>query len=439
MGDFIGFTFDGFPNQDFGIVRVSDGDRYTEQLQPEIKDITAEVPGMNGEYYFGSTYGTKEFEINIAYDSITEEQFRKLKKVFSQKGIHELIFDERPYKKYLVKLTSPIELSFVCFDVPKRRAAKKPTQNGGIRVVDREYEQVSEITASEGLEVNFSEVEELEDGTYTFTYSAEQSGWLYEDEVVDLENYNITVEGELKDGDIIKLVLTTIVSSITHESITPWVYELDEEEKLVYERIYKGEGTISLIAYYPFAKSAFKVLPDISEYSNVNDWASSSGLLTADERSNKNIDIYKTDNNSIAVYNAGDIATGFRLYIPSTLLNQNISILYKKHHLDLEPDTGLYLKAMTMKKNGKSRQGQDVFDEGVLIDTNNQLIVGVIDIAYDSNNNSVYNTSGNIYNEFVDKGSFFHLEPNESKNDGSMLIFENGGEGIDIFYDYLYV
>ena len=120
MGDFLGFTFGDVHSSNLGITRVSGGDRYDEDLHPEIKDRTAEVPGLNGQYYFGSDFGEKTFDLEIAYDHLTEEQFRKLRQVFGTKEIKALIFDERPYKTYMVKIGSPIELSYICFDEPKK-------------------------------------------------------------------------------------------------------------------------------------------------------------------------------------------------------------------------------------------------------------------------------------------------------------------------------
>ena len=91
MGDFTGFTFGGVSSSSLGITRVSSGDRYNEDLHPEIKDITAEVPGADGEYYFGSTYGPKKIDIEIAFlcaqsflespfDNV-EKRIRRLKKI----------------------------------------------------------------------------------------------------------------------------------------------------------------------------------------------------------------------------------------------------------------------------------------------------------------------------------------------------------------------
>ena len=104
MGDFLGFTFGGVHSSDLGITRVSGGDRYDEELHPEIKDRTAEVAGLDGDYYFVTNYGVKKFTIDIAFDSLTEVQFRNLRRAFNTKTPQDLIFDERPYKKYTAKI-----------------------------------------------------------------------------------------------------------------------------------------------------------------------------------------------------------------------------------------------------------------------------------------------------------------------------------------------
>ena len=54
--DFTGFSFDGIHSSRLGIVRVSGGDRYDEGLIPEIDDKTTEIPGNDGEYFFGKMY-----------------------------------------------------------------------------------------------------------------------------------------------------------------------------------------------------------------------------------------------------------------------------------------------------------------------------------------------------------------------------------------------
>lgn len=384
MGDFTGFTFGNVHSSEVGIIRVSGGDRYEEELHPEIKDRTAEVPGLDGEYFFGSDYGTRKFDLEFAYDSLTEEQFRKLRTFFSGKQPKELIFDDRPYKKYIAKLESPVELSFVCFDEPKKRivGTDENDKRYGVRVSQR-----TPITET----------------------------------VVDEETQE---ETEVVVG-----------YDIERERIYP--YELEEGT----QRIYKGEGKVSFVCHFPFAKSVYKVLPNKGS----EEWAFSSGLLT--ENDYKKYDEYDAETGIIKVYNAGDVNTGFRLYLPGDTLSNTITLTYKQDEA-VEMSDILVLNPITLKVNGKDEENHDVLDCGVLIDTNNGLIVGIKpqtimengqkkQVPFVGDNNATYYTSNNLYNEFVNSGYFFKLQPNDI-GDNATLQIEGGGEGIRIFYDYLY-
>lgn len=115
-GDFIGFTFNGKHSSDLGIIRTSEGSRYSEDLLPTIEDKTVPVPGGDGVYYFGSYYRQKIFNISIAFDKLTEKQFRELKSHFGNKQLGDLIFDEAPYKVYKVKVSGAPNLKYICFD-----------------------------------------------------------------------------------------------------------------------------------------------------------------------------------------------------------------------------------------------------------------------------------------------------------------------------------
>ena len=114
-GDFIGFTYNDVHSSDLGIVRVSDGSRFNENLLPTMQDKTAQVPGGDGTYYFGSFYTQKQIDIPYAFDSLTEEQLANLKRVFGDKQVHDLIFDEAPYKKYRAKVTGTAQIKYVPF------------------------------------------------------------------------------------------------------------------------------------------------------------------------------------------------------------------------------------------------------------------------------------------------------------------------------------
>jgi hypothetical protein len=363
MGDFLGFTFGGVHSSDLGITRVSGGDRYEEELHPEIKDRTAEVPGLNGQYYFGSDFGEKTFDLEIAYDHLTEEQFRKLRQVFGTKEIKALIFDEHPYKTYMVKIGSPIELSYICFDEPKKVVG---AQRDGIRRITRTEEET----------------------------------------VIDEETGEETTQ-------------TVIHRDI--EQVTP--YEILEGT----ERIYKGEGKISFIAYFPFAKSTFEVLPQSGNkyYEGSESWADFSGILSADEYNQSQINTYDSETSQMTIYNGGDLPVGFRLYIPAALLSNNISLKYKPDTINTTAE--LNLESFTLKEG----------EEGILIDTTSELIVGVSEVN-DTSSGATYTTSGNLYNGHITSGYLFHFEPNLNRSDRSILQIDNGSEDIKIFYDYLY-
>lgn len=372
--DFTGFKFGSWSSHDeltgqVTVVRVSSGDRYEEELQPEIKDKTAEVPGVDGEYYFGSDYGARSFNIDIAFDSLTEEQFRQLRRAFGTKQIKRLIFDERPYKYYLVKLENPIELSYVCFDEPKKRIVGEAIgdERYGVRKVE---ETISET-------------------------------------VIDEETGEET---------------TREVKVRTPERIYP--YELEEGT----QRIYKGEGKIALKAYFPFAKSVYKqVLTTEKE----EDWVISSGLLSEQNFREQGIDEYVYDseqqNGVIKVYNAGDVETGFRLYIPFNNNNINAcNIIYNSGLIDDEGSASLYLKQIEKIGN----------DMGILINTTNGLIQGVSSLSQNADGNWSIITSGNIYNKYIDYGYLFKLQPNDNSTQSTLTI--TGIENAQIFYDYLY-
>lgn len=115
-GDFIGFTFNNIHSSALGIIRTSDGDRFNMNLLPSFQDSTSQVNGVNGTYYWKSDFKQRQFSIPIAFDSLSEAQLRELTNVFQINKICPLIFDESPYKEYMVKLTREPQLKVICFD-----------------------------------------------------------------------------------------------------------------------------------------------------------------------------------------------------------------------------------------------------------------------------------------------------------------------------------
>lgn len=124
-GDFIGFKYNGIHSSELGIVRTSDGSRFNENLLPSMQDKTVQVPGADGTYYFGSYFTQRQFNIPFAFDGLTEAQVARLKRHFGDKGIHDLVFDETPYKIYSAKVTGTATIKHIVFsEGPTNRAYK---------------------------------------------------------------------------------------------------------------------------------------------------------------------------------------------------------------------------------------------------------------------------------------------------------------------------
>lgn len=444
MRDFTGFKFGDWHTDNCNIIRVSGGDRYNETLHPEIKDKIVEVPGMNGSYYFGSDYGPMQFEIEIAFDHLTESQFRELRRTFGTKEIKKLIFDERPYKYYMAKLADPIELSYVCFDERKRTGTE--TSQGVRRNRDADYYEPVELSFHKDVEIPAGE---------TVVYDCASDHLPVEDKEI------IVATQPVQDQYVINGTEITFDNTEGEEnqtaSVSFWymtevlVPQWEQVEKYTYsdttERIYKGDGKISLIAYFPFAKSEFKTLPlngDIYyeksslhiPYERVEDWAVSSGILSKDERTDVDKYIAFTGNsNGFYIYNPGDLPTGFRLYCPFEA-SYSLSLTYKES-LDSSDSNSVFLNIDEITPQSEN-------EIGFLVDTNVGLIYGVKEKTFDQYGNVKFVTS-NVYNQYVASGYFFKIKPHLFKEDRSQIIVKDihnqtisSDSEIEIFYDYLY-
>lgn len=113
--DYTDFHFGKYYTKDLHLVVVSSNDRYEKNLLPDPQDYTEEVPGADGAYYFGQLYRDREISCNIAFDKITEQDFRKISQIFSTDIPQDLVFDEMPFKTYKAKLKSKPEFTYICF------------------------------------------------------------------------------------------------------------------------------------------------------------------------------------------------------------------------------------------------------------------------------------------------------------------------------------
>lgn len=332
-GDFIGFTIDGIHSSDLGLMRISEGDRYEANLSPTFSDRTSHIQGSDETYYFGTDYTSLTHKLSVAFDSISEKQIRRIKQIFSSKKIMKLIYDEIPYKYYLVKSAAPPSLKYLCFD----------NENG--------------------------------------------------------------------------------------------------------ERVYKGEGNIELISYYPFAKSRFKFLEDYQLTNNVSDlyvnipewqknetnldeWIGSSGIRSKyvldDNDVSRTIDVAYTNSSngrSVYLFNPGDKETPVDIIIQRHGSNYFYFSLY---------DVASSSYVLTLN-NGAGVPPKRGLDDYIRIKTKEGVIVGL---------NSNKKETGTIYNEYLTYSSTtpsgLLLEVTESPKLYNIQPQYNLYTNYEFVYDYIY-
>lgn len=307
-GEFIGFTFNNVHSSTLGLIRVSDGSRYNEDLLPAYQDKVVDAPGTDESYYFGSYYKQKVINISVAFDGISEIQIRKIKQLFGDKEVHELWFDETPYKAYTAKVNGNPNLKYICFN-----------------------------------------------------------------------RYDI-------NGYI--------------------------------ERVYKGEGTLSFIAYYPFAHNRYKYLEDYGvNYPNSEEWATASKLRLK-QNYNQLLPIPNYEHKKLVkLWNAGDIESDFKINIDFNTKNEI---------------TAGQIAAASNSKVGLNfsqilKQGNDT---GIQINSRLKIIQG-----YTKDSKGKIQISSNIYNKHILSGDFFKIPLGESE----IIITNLEGQSFEIDYQYWYL
>ena len=382
-GDFTGFKINGIHCSDLGITRIADGDRYDEALVPDLEDKTVDIPGNDGSYYYGSYFKPREFKINVAFDHLTEEQFRRLRLVVSNRNLFPLVFDEAPYKVYTVKASAPPEFHYICFD----------------------------------------------------------------EEIRDTENVNLGAASALSAYDDNHDPYLQTIPQDYSGTVMDILDELPEERS--YRRIYKGEGDLTFTAYYPYAHTTKEMkaydATYYNDYNNVDEWVNAAKLKSTSELSD--YDQYNEESGydesgyesgviasegQIKVYNPGDIAASFKLYIPFTgnIIPATTIQLQDKNGNDIEGYT-LMLDQIT-KENESS-----IEHTGIMVNTKNELVEGALVSA----NTTIVDSAQLVYNEYATMGNFFKIPATDGRTEepfeGYISITGASGD-IIIDYEYLY-
>lgn len=128
-GSFLGMTFNDLHSSQLGITRTSSSNRYIKELMPAIKEFVVDKPNSDGQYWFGAKYTKRTFNVSYAFDGMSEDQRKQMEEKWCDRKIHDLIFDEEPYKVWSAKITAK-SLKAVPFDDPDDRTGERIIYKG---------------------------------------------------------------------------------------------------------------------------------------------------------------------------------------------------------------------------------------------------------------------------------------------------------------------
>ena len=114
--DFRGFRFGKIHTSDLHLEVISSSDRYEPRMTPAPNDYVTDIPGSDGQYYFGSTYKNREITCSLAFDNVSEQDYRKIRQLLATDKLQDLVFDEEPYKTWKAKIKNKPEFKSLCFE-----------------------------------------------------------------------------------------------------------------------------------------------------------------------------------------------------------------------------------------------------------------------------------------------------------------------------------
>ena len=388
-GDFKGFTFNNIHSSTLGLTRVSDGSRYNENLTPAFKDITIDRQGADGKIFMGSNFTKREISVSFVFHNLTEKQLRRIQRVWNDKKIHELIFDEEPYKVYSAKITSTATMKYIAF---------------------------------EGEETHYRG-----EGSLTFTcfYPYAHSRFLYQEDytvdnihewVSDNDYYVLLQDAALLDEGISKGGLLYYGYSDNSGLFTGGVVGNDTEfDWVIPQSLLTDASEISLAGVNSSVK--IRLLDNNSAYINKNEWIVASGIP-----SNKHYGAYQ--NGQIKMFNAGDIEMPLKLWFALPTeddIKMNLIIELYENADGGDPQKSLRLTNI-QRLIGLSPRGAGR-DKYIVVDMVDFHVEG-----YDEYNRP----TGRLYDRYITNGNFYHLPLGE-------CVIKVDKEPIKIEGSYLYL
>lgn len=440
-GDFISFTYNGVHSTELGVMRVTSSNRYTDALLPTIQDKTVQVPGGNGTYFFGSYYTQRPITINVAFDEVTEDQIRLMRKIFGDQLSHELVFDDEPYKVYYAKSTGTPQLQYVPFSSPR-------------------------VYKGEGT-FTFTCYEPFAHCLNQYKYLDKYTAWSYKSNSFRQGYYNSNNNGEYTNSQNIICFKDSLIfwgspekeyvikTNLPYYNIAFYNYKSSDGSMVWKENSgwrssnqtfttpALAEGYNGLKMRVMLAKTnsftsnvpetfvndlGFFVLHAITQspyywYNNKDEWNLSAGLL--EEKGTYDTFNASGFTNGFKLYNPGDVETDFKLIVD-----------FKANLTGIKVATAFDSEALDSTLNIKVDNVKNTSDKFLLFDSKTNIIYGL-------KSKNVNAKTGSVYNDWIKSGQWFKIPKNSNTQYGFYLINYEAKPGVTpaapiLQYDYLY-
>ena len=335
--DYIGFVYDGYHSvRDLKIYRTSSGNRYNLFANSSYQDDTY-AEGIEGQTFLKSKIKSISFQIPFAFDSLTKEDIKKIKQIFSSTKVCEISFDERPYVAYDVKLSQPLKLDYLVFEEDGKDVYKG---EGNLQLVCydgcghtphyTDWENPKDV-----LRTSYAKTYPmglyLPNGTYQLQKMGSESNFSYQlkgftDEdtallasMIEYTGNNVSYYNINKEGAKGILIKEILIDSLEDEIAYPVV------PNAIYKTDFSTDEPFAIFDGYGFVCENKKTLNGYSygKYPTKFEWTNFSFLPWYDEKFEKDY-----DETNLSITNRGELPMPIKFSSMRTqkLINFNVTI-----------------------------------------------------------------------------------------------------------------
>lgn len=124
---FISFSFGGKWIEDWNLIATIDGDRMQRQGSANFEDLVSTYDVADGQFYWGTHYTNNHLVFNLATDGITQEELDDFRNWFAPGEMRELILAEHPNRAIMARISAPLDISVLPFEMETEVKIKKKT------------------------------------------------------------------------------------------------------------------------------------------------------------------------------------------------------------------------------------------------------------------------------------------------------------------------